>query len=140
MRVVLDTNVVVSALIWGGVPYRLIQAASAGDITLFASDALLDELRNTLARPHLAARLMQQRPSVEQAVDLYGQLVTHVAPQPIEPTSRDPDDDHIIACAVAANAGLIVSGDRDLLDLGDHRGIPILTAAQALAFIERGAR
>ena len=50
---------------------------------------------------------------------------------------RDPDDDHVIACAIAANARLIVSGDRDLLDIGVYRGIPMLTAAQALALIEQ---
>jgi len=140
VRVVLDTNVVVSALIWGGVPHRLIQAATAGDITLFASTVLLDELRTTLARPHLASRLTQQRSSVEQALDFYGQLVTHVIPRPIEPTSRDPDDDHVIACAVAADARVIVSGDRDLLDLGSHRSIAIVTAAQALGLIEQATR
>jgi len=101
---------------------------------------LLAELRDTLARPHLALRLTHQRSSVEQALDLYRQLVTHVVPHLIEATSRDPDDDHIIACAVAANAQLIVSGDHDLLDLGGFRGIPILTAAQALALIERDGR
>jgi putative PIN family toxin of toxin-antitoxin system len=61
VRVVLDTNVVVSALLWGGVPYRLIHAASAGGIALFASAVLLKELRDTLARPHLASRLAQQQ-------------------------------------------------------------------------------
>lgn len=136
MRVVLDTNVVVSALLWGGTPYRLIQAASAGEIELFASAVLLDELRHTLARPHLAARLAQQPSSVAQAIDFYGQLVGHVAPRAIAPTSRDPDDDHVLACALAAQAQLIVSGDNDLLDLGTYRTIAIVTPAQALACIE----
>jgi len=135
VRVVLDTNVVVSALLWGGIPYRLIQAASAGEITLFASRVLLDELRDTLARPHLASRLPQQQSSVEQALGFYGQLVTHVIPRPIEPTSRDPDDDHVLACALAAKAHLIVSGDNDLLTLGRYRTIAILTPALALAHI-----
>jgi putative PIN family toxin of toxin-antitoxin system len=139
VRVVLDSNVVVSALIWGGVPYRLIQAASAGDITLFASTVLLDELRDTLARPHLAARLVQQRSSVEQALGFYGQLVANVIPLTLAPTSRDPDDDHVIACALAAKAQLIVSGDRDLLVLENVRDIAIVTPAQAITRIEAPA-
>lgn len=140
MRVVLDTNVVVSALLWGGIPYRLIQAASAGDIALFASAVLLDELRDTLARPHLASRLAQQPASVEQAIGLYSQLVGHVVPRTIAPTSRDPDDDHVLACALAAKAQLIVSGDKDLLDLCHYRTIAILTPAQALARILGGPK
>jgi putative PIN family toxin of toxin-antitoxin system len=138
VRVVLDTNVVVSALIWGGVPYRLLQFAAAGDIALFASTVLLDELRLTLNRPHLASRLTQQQSSVAQALALYDQLVTQVVPRAIEPTSRDPDDDHVIACALASKAQLIVSGDRDLLVLEAVREIAVVTPAQAIACIEAG--
>ena len=56
MRPVLDTNVVVSAVIWGGMPYRLLQAATDGDLELYTSPALLAELRSVLAREHLASR------------------------------------------------------------------------------------
>jgi putative PIN family toxin of toxin-antitoxin system len=140
VRVVLDTNVVVSALIWGGVPYRLLQAATAGDITLFASAVLIDELRDTLSQPHLASRLVQQQSSVEHALGFYDQLIAQVVPRAIEPTSRDPDDDHVIACALAAKAQLIVSGDRDLLVLENVREIAIVTPAQAIARIEAGTK
>ena len=56
MRLVLDTNVVVSAVVWGGVPYQLLQAATAGTVDLYTSPFLLDELRRILARPHLTER------------------------------------------------------------------------------------
>lgn len=56
-----------------------------------------------------------------------------IEPAPLpEPMCRDPDDDHVIACALTARADAIVSGDRDLLDLGQYQGIAILTTAQAL--------
>ncbi len=59
-----------------------------------------------------------------------------VEPQPLPiPTSRDPDDDHVLACALAAQAELIVSGDRDLLTLREYQGMPILSTADTLARI-----
>jgi predicted nucleic acid-binding protein len=64
----------------------------------------------------------------------YRRLVTVVAPAPIPTTVQaDPDDDHVLACALAARADLIVSGDRHLLDLGMYRSIRIVTSADALS-------
>lgn len=136
MRVVLDTNVVVSGLIWGGAPYQLLRAATDGEIELFTSPLLLDELRGVLAREHLMSRLAAKSPpsSVSQAVSLYGELAVVVSPLATPKASRDPDDDEVLACALAAGADLIVSGDKDLLTLGSFEGIPILTAAQAVGF------
>lgn len=138
MRVVLDTNVVVSGLIWGGKPYQLLQAATDGDITLYTSPVLLDELREVLAREHLASRLAKKAsPSfVEQAIGFYGELaVVVVSPLATPKASRDPDDDEVLACALAAQADLIVSGDGDLLTLGSFQGIPIIKAVEAVGRI-----
>jgi putative PIN family toxin of toxin-antitoxin system len=116
MRAVLDTNVVVSALIWGGKPFDLLQAASAGDLTLFTSPVLVEELHGVLNRLHLAARLERRSSSTEQAIPFYGGLAAVIdPPKLIAPVSRDPDDDAVLAVAVAARADLIVSGDSDLL-------------------------
>lgn len=52
--------------------------------------------------------------------------------------ARDPDDDHVLACAIVASADLIVSGDRDLLELNSYQGIPVLKPADALARILAG--
>ncbi|MCG3186410.1 MAG: hypothetical protein IOMNBAOH_00967 [Rhodocyclaceae bacterium] len=140
MRVVLDTNVVVSALIWGGTPFRLIQAATAGEIELFTSPVLLAELREVLSREHLAARLVEQRSSVEEAIALYGELAIRVSPLATpRAVPNDADDDHVVAVAVAARADLIVSGDKaHLIPLGSVEGIPIVSPAQAVAIIAGG--
>jgi len=136
VRIVLDTNVAVSALIWGGTPFRLLQLAADGDVLLCTSPALFAELREVLTRAHLASRLAQQHASVEQAVTLYGALAIGVSPAAApRVVPDDADDDHVIAAAVAAAADLLVTGDRHLLTIGQHHGIRIVTPAEAIRII-----
>jgi len=137
VRLVLDTNVVVSALVWGGRPYKLLQAATEGDIELFTSPALIDELRRVLARERLASRLAEQRTSVQRMIELYGELAISVSPLSTpRAVPRDKDDDQVIAAAIAANADLVVSGDADLVSLGSFEGVVIVTTAEAVARVE----
>jgi len=132
VRFVLDTNVVVSAVIWGGLPFRLLQAATDGDIELYTSPALVAELRAVLSREHLASRLAQQQTSVDEAIRFYGDLAISVSPLAVpRAVPRDADDDQVIAAALAANAETIVTGDADLLSMGSHQGIAIINSAQA---------
>jgi len=138
VRLVLDTNIALSGLLWGGAPQRLIEAAEQQRITLVSSTPLLAELQGVLARPKFAAQLAKRGLRSADLFEGYAALVGNVTPLStprVVPT--DPDDDHVIACALAAHADAIVSGDRDLLDLPDFRDIPILTASQALALIEQ---
>ena len=138
LKLVLDTNVIVSALLWGGVPYQFIRAATEGDIELFTSRALLDELHEVLVRPHLTKRLTRYRLTAEQATTQYGELAQCVQPTAVpRVVPNDPDDDHVLAAAVTAQADLIVSGDGHLLRLGSHQGIAIVTARQALERVAR---
>lgn len=133
MRIVLDTNIAVSAIVWGGTPYRLLQAAVDGEIELVTSPALIEELRDVLSRSHLAPRLAAKQSSVTLAIDFYSQLATHVSPLATpRVVPNDPDDDHVIACAIAATAALVVSGDADLLHIGKHQHIEVVNAAEAV--------
>jgi putative PIN family toxin of toxin-antitoxin system len=133
VRVVADTNTVVSAFLWGGPPAAVLEAARQQRITLLTSAALLDELAEVLGREKFASRIRQVGSTVAAMRSNYRALATLVEPLPVTPTSRDPDDDAVLACALAATADLIVTRDNDLLTLGTFRHIRIVNSADALA-------
>lgn len=140
MRIVADTNTVVSGLLWRGAPRKLIDAARARQVTLVTSSALLAELAEVLGRDRFIVRLRQARVSARSLVEGYAGIVHWVDAAPLAgPVARDPDDDEILACAAAAHASAIVSGDDDLVSLRSYQDIPILTAAEALRRIEAGS-
>ena len=137
MRLVVDTNVLVSAFLWQGTPGRLIELAAEREIELFTSRALLDELAATLGKKKLAKPVLATGLTIEQMLRNYRRLATRVtARQLAQQVSRDADDDTVLACALAASADLIVSGDDDLLALNHYHDIPIVTPAQAIQRIE----
>lgn len=136
LRLVADTNIVVSALLWQGPPHRLFRAIETEEISFHASRALIDELADVLARRKLARAVRASGKSVSTLVAEYECLVQLVGPRVLRrSTGRDPDDEAVIACALAARAELIVSGDQDLLVLKAYQSIRIVSAAEALAFI-----
>lgn len=140
MRIVLDTNTVVSALFWGGPPRKIMDIARHSDtLTLYTSTVLLAELADVLARdkftPHLAAHHLTQAAIMQR----YGMLAMTLTPPVIARTvPRDADDDAVIACAIAAQADMIVTGDRHLLEIHPFRDIAILTPADALQRLTAG--
>lgn len=140
MRVVADTNTVVSAFLWGGSPRPVLDAAHQGRITLHTGPALLVELEDVLARAKFAARVRQVGSTVAEILAEFRALVAVELPAPIPPTARDPDDDAVLASALGAHAVLIVTRDRDLLYLGTFREIRILAARDALDLIAAGTR
>jgi uncharacterized protein len=128
MRVVLDTNIWLSGLLWGGVPGQILQLVEQGEIIAIGSEEILDELLQTLQRPKLQKRLNQLAINAEAVMLAVRQIMTIVRIEPLEVTElRDPKDVMIIASAVAGNAALIITGDQDLLILREWAGIKILS-------------
>ena len=134
MRIVLDTNVVMSALLWRGTPYQLLQAIrQRADVQLYSSAALLAELADVLTRPSPAQRLALIGKTAREVLADYIEAMELVEPVEVRRVvPGDADDDQVIAAAVAARADLVVSGDSDLLSMSSHQGVPIVTAAQAV--------
>lgn len=133
MRAVIDTNVLLSALLWRGPPHALLEQARNGMVTLISSPALLAELAEVIARAKFNVILARSNTSRAQTLAQVRQLAEVIDPPALaKPVCRDPDDDAVLALAIAAEADLIVSGDDDLLSLIHFEGIPILTPVQAL--------
>jgi uncharacterized protein len=136
VRAVIDTNVLLSGLLWHGAPHRLIERLRTGTLGLVSSPALLGELAELVARAKFAAILTRSNTNPDRMLAELRQLAEIVDPPPLPmPVSRDPDDDAVLALAVAARADFVVSGDNDLLVLGAHGGIPIVTPSQALDIV-----
>jgi uncharacterized protein len=133
VRAVIDTNVLLSGLLWRGTPHRLIEEVRAGTLTLISSPALLAELGQVIRRPKFQTILARSGTDPEQMLGEVRRVAEIIDPPPLPaPVSRDPDDDAVLALAVTSQADLIVSGDTDLLALGVHAGIPIVDAAAAI--------
>ena len=126
IRVVADTNIYISALMFGGLPGVFLDLAFQQEFTLVASSVLLGELDEKLRGK------FGVDPKDARAIRARLESVSHL----VEPdfvlkvVADDPDDNRVLECAVAGKANFVVSGDRHLLQLGFHAGIPILTVRQ----------
>lgn len=133
MRVVLDTNTVVSGFLWDNQPRALIDAAIDERIQLFTCAALIEEIAGILPRQKFAQRLAEKQLSIPALIERYSALAEIIEPAILSgPVSPDPDDDVVLATALAAKAEIIVSRDKHLRNLKHFHRIPILNATDAL--------
>lgn len=130
-RVVLDTNVLVSGLCFGGPPAQILRLTLSGKIKIFTSPILIDEFQAVmnLKFPRREAAIAD---TLNELAFLWEVVSTEEHP-PLSVIAEDPDDDRVIECAVAARAETIVSGDKRLLRLGRYCGIDILPPSRFLA-------
>ncbi len=126
IRVVADTSIFISALMFGGLPGTFLTLALEGSFTLITSPTLLDELDEKLRMKFGAtdsdANLI--RVKLEAAAQVVSTTPT------LKVVLEDPDDDRVLECAIAVRADCIVSGDRHLLRLGAYENIALLTVRQ----------
>ena len=138
MRIIVDTNVVVSGLLWRGSPSVLMDLGLNAAVEFFTSEKLLKELAATLGKNSIKPQLERQRLTAAGIVSDYRHMCVLVEPTPIQNIAPDPDDDWVIATALAAEADLIVTGDKPFLGVGAVGNLQIVGVAAALEIIGGG--
>jgi putative PIN family toxin of toxin-antitoxin system len=134
--VIVDTNVLVSGLLWRGPPHAVLEQIRSGALKFVSSPALLAEFAEVIRRPKFASILSRAGIEPADLVAKVRELAEVTDPPPLlVPVCRDPDDDALLALAVAAQADLIISGDADLLALGSYSGISVINPTTAVAKI-----
>lgn len=134
MRVIVDTSVLVSGLLFGGLPRGIVDKAQIGAITLCLTKSTIEELLRVLTYPKFEEERLRMLPNFETVFD---NILSNSLRIP-EPDSMpdiiksDPSDNKFLACAIAAQAKYIISGDKHLLNLKNFAGIPIVTPRQFL--------
>jgi hypothetical protein len=133
MKVVLDTNIWVSAIIWGGIPDQILLLREQQKITIAMSQELLNELESTFNKRKLIPKLQALGLTVPTIINLIQESVIFYPIQKLNVHElRDADDNIILATGIAAESDVIITGDQDLLILFEYQGIAIRTAKDFL--------
>jgi putative PIN family toxin of toxin-antitoxin system len=131
MRVVADSNIYVSALVFGGKPEAFLRAAESGRCKLFISEVILSEIAEVLVR-----KFVWERERVSGALERIRAAAFLTLPTAAISACEDPDDDRILEAAVGASAQCIVSGDRHLLRMQQFWGIEIIPVTNFLGRLD----
>ena len=131
MRVVLDTNEYVSALVFGGIPREILQRAERGDFELVVSAHIREEVKRVLCD-----KSGWSLERVAEAIDPLWEIAHFVTPLETISASRDDTDNRILECAVESGAGIIVSFDNDLLSLTPFKAIRIVKAREFVELLD----
>lgn len=133
LKVVIDTNVYISAIFWGGNPRRVIDLGRDGKVEFYTSEAIVKEIMTVLLK-----KFKLSFNDVERILLDFLSFNLLVKPtQSIRVISEDPEDDKFIECAISCNADYIISGDRHLINLKEYEGIKIVNSVEFLSIIKK---
>ena len=127
IRVVLDTNILISALLFKGELTRMVGLWQRGKMIPIISKETFDELRTVLEYPKFSLSRAEIKSLIEQEILPFFEVVN--VSKHVKGACRDPGDDKFISCAISANANYIVTGDKDLSDLKKYQSVRIIHAS-----------
>ena len=131
LQAVIDTNVLLSGILWRGVPFQLLRWAEDRHMRIYTSLEILAEVYRVLHYPKFQQYIDNQQASPGELFAKIASLCTVVqVDQIVKGVCSDADDEKFLSCALAANVAVLVSGDKHLLDLKKYRSIHMLTALE----------
>ncbi len=133
-RVVLDTNIILSALLFGGKLSRIVRLWQEGKFIPLLSRETFEEIKTALAYPKFSLSEGEIRALITKEILPFFEVIDLV--KEAKGVCRDPGDDKFISCALSGSANLIVSGDRDLCELKKYEGVRIIKAIDFLKIFD----
>ena len=137
MKIIIDTNVRISGLLWGGAPNHILKLCRNGVIRILECDETLEEVKSVLQYPKFSDRFSALGTTAIEVFSYFMNLATYVSSPKTIPDiiKQDPFDNIFLGLAPENNASLIVSGDRHLLEFESYRGIQIVTPSEGVNVI-----
>ncbi|MBW1700229.1 MAG: putative toxin-antitoxin system toxin component, PIN family [Deltaproteobacteria bacterium] len=131
LKAVMDTNVLISGILWRGVPFNLLRWAEEGRLRIYTSLEILSEVYRVLHYPKFQQYIDNQQASPGELFAKIVSLCTIIqVDQVVKGVCSDADDEKFLSCALAGNVEVLVSGDKHLLDLKQYQSVRILTAQE----------
>ncbi len=137
MRVVIDTNVLISAIFWTGKPKQILNKVRQEEITFLTSEFILEELKNVLRKADKPFKLSEE--DADRIVIAMRELAVVVKIGSHVSVCQDENDNRVLECALDGNADCIITGDFHLLQLGSFQKINIMTVSDFLDYFKRGS-
>ncbi len=137
MKIIIDTNVAISGLLWGGAPNHILKLCRNGIVGILECAETLDEVKTVLQYPRFSDRLSALGVTAIEAFAYFMNLSTYVTSPEIIPEViiKDPADNVFLGLASKHSASLIVSGDKHLLEVNSYNGIQIVTPSECVNVI-----
>jgi len=131
IKVVLDTNVFISALFWKGAPYQIFKRILEGAILNFISPQILEELKERLLKKF---KLPPEKVKEFLEIIVFNSQIVYPKKK-VNIVKKDPEDNKILECALEAKASFVISGDGHLLEIKKYKGIKIISPKEFLSKI-----